>query len=96
MSRIGVIGPVVPDYVAKNMGYAMQRLGHVVTHPGPAHRRCCSRLVDRAGAVGCQTLGETAARAVPTDRYIAREEKARIPQCLACADCAAQIVATLL
>jgi spore maturation protein CgeB len=48
MSRIGVIGPVAPDYFAENVGDALQRLGHEVTQLGPAHPRGRSRLVDRA------------------------------------------------
>ena len=36
VSRIGVIGPVAPDYFAENVGDALQRLGHVVTQLGAA------------------------------------------------------------
>ena len=56
MSRIGVIGPVAPDYFAENVGDALQRLGHVVTQLGPAHSRGRSRLVDRAAGLARQAL----------------------------------------
>ena len=56
MSRIGVIGPVGPDYFAENVGDALQRLGHVVTQLGPAHPRGRSRLVDRAAGLARQAL----------------------------------------
>ena len=56
MSRIGVIGPVAPDYFAENVGDALQRLGHVVTQLGPAHPRGRGRLFDRAGGLTRQAL----------------------------------------
>ena len=56
MSRIGVIGPVGPDYFAENIGDALQRLGHVVTQLGPAHPRSRSRLVNRAAGLARQAL----------------------------------------
>ena len=56
MSRIGVIGPVAPDYFAENIGDALQRLGHVVTQLGAAHPRGRSRLVDRAAGLARQAL----------------------------------------
>lgn len=34
--RVGVIGPVGPDYFAENVGDALQRMGHQVTQLGPA------------------------------------------------------------
>ena len=51
MSRIGVIGPVAPDYVAENVGDALQRPGHVATQLGPAHPRGRNRLADRAAGL---------------------------------------------
>jgi spore maturation protein CgeB len=56
MSRIGVIGPVAPDYFAENVGDALQRLGHVVTQLGSAHPRGRSRLMDRASGMARQAL----------------------------------------
>jgi len=56
VSRIGVIGPVGPDYFAENVGDALQRLGHVVTQLGPAHARGRGRLVDRAAGLARQAL----------------------------------------
>ncbi len=56
MSRIGVIGPVAPDYFAENVGDALQRLGHVVTQLGSAHPRGRSRLIDRAAGLARQAL----------------------------------------
>ena len=63
MSRIGVIGPVGPDYFAENVGDALQRLGHVVTQLGPAHPRGRSRLVDRAAGLARQALPRVDERA---------------------------------
>jgi hypothetical protein len=51
VSRIRVIGPVAPDYVAENVGDALQRLGHEVTQLGPAHPRGRSRPADRAAGL---------------------------------------------
>jgi len=56
VSRIGVVGPVAPDYFAENVGDALQRLGHVVTQLGSAHPRGRSRLVDRAAGLARQAL----------------------------------------
>ena len=56
MSRIGIIGPVAPDYFAENVGDALQRLGHVVTQLGAAHPRGHSRLVDRAAGLARQAV----------------------------------------
>ena len=39
--RVGVIGPLAPDYFAENVGDALERGGHIVTHLGttsPRHR----------------------------------------------------------
>ena len=35
--RIGVVGPMGPDYFAENVGDALHRIGHLVTQLGPAH-----------------------------------------------------------
>jgi spore maturation protein CgeB len=34
--RVGVVGPVAPDYFADNVGDALTRIGHTVTYLGPA------------------------------------------------------------
>jgi spore maturation protein CgeB len=56
LSRIGVIGPVAPDYFAENVGDAMRRLGHEVTQLGAAHTRGRGQLVDRVGALARHAL----------------------------------------
>jgi spore maturation protein CgeB len=56
VSKVGVIGPVAPDYFADNVGDALQRLGHVVTQLGGAQPRGRNRLVDRAAGLVRQTL----------------------------------------
>ena len=56
MSRIGIIGPIGPDFFAENVGDALQRLGHVVTQLGAAHSHGRSRLFDRAGGLARQAL----------------------------------------
>ena len=63
MSRIGVIGPVAPDYFAENIGDALQRLGHSVTQLGPAHTRGRSQLVNRVSALARQALPRVDERA---------------------------------
>jgi spore maturation protein CgeB len=54
--RIGVIGPVAPDYFAENIGDALQRLGHEVTQLGPARPYGHGRLIDRAAEVARQVV----------------------------------------
>ena len=49
VSRIGVIGPVAPDYFAENVDDALQRLGHVLTS--------LARLIP-AAAAGLSTARE--------------------------------------
>jgi spore maturation protein CgeB len=56
VSRIGVIGPVAPDYFAENVGDALQRLGHVVIQLGAARPRGRSRLVTRAAGLARQAV----------------------------------------
>jgi len=56
VSRIGVIGPVAPDYFADNVGDALQRLGHVVTQLGAAHPSGHGQLVDRTVDLACHAL----------------------------------------
>ncbi len=56
MSRIGVIGPIGPDYFAENVGDALQRLGHEVTQLGPARPHGRGRLVDRTAELVRQAL----------------------------------------
>ncbi len=54
--RIGVVGPVAPDYFADNIGDALHRMGHVVTQLGPARPRHRSRLVTGAAMLARQAL----------------------------------------
>lgn len=56
MARIGVIGPVAPDYFAENVGDALQRRGHEVTQLGAAHTRRRSQLINRAAALARHAL----------------------------------------
>jgi spore maturation protein CgeB len=56
LSRIGVIGPVAPDYFAENVGDALQRLGHEVTQLGAAHTWSRSQFVKRVEALARQAL----------------------------------------
>jgi spore maturation protein CgeB len=53
--RVGVVGPVAPDYFAENVGDALERTGHLVTYLGAAHSRYRSRL-----ATGVATLAREA------------------------------------
>jgi spore maturation protein CgeB len=48
--RIGVIGPVAPDYFADNIIDALQHMGHVVTPLGPGREIYSSRLAN--GVIG--------------------------------------------
>jgi spore maturation protein CgeB len=56
VSRIGVIGPVGPDYLAENVGDALQRQGHIVTQLGSARPSGRNRLVGRAAELARQAL----------------------------------------
>jgi spore maturation protein CgeB len=49
--RIGVIGPVAPDYFADNIIDALQRMGHVATALGPGREIYTSRLANRVTGV---------------------------------------------
>jgi spore maturation protein CgeB len=53
--RVGVVGPVGPDYLADNVGEALQRMGHAVIQLGPAgvHNQ---RLPGRVVMLACQAL----------------------------------------
>jgi spore maturation protein CgeB len=51
VSRIGVIGPLAPDYFAENVGDALQRLGHVVTQLGSARPSGHNQLGRAAGLI---------------------------------------------
>jgi spore maturation protein CgeB len=66
VSRIGVIGPVGPDYFAENVGDALQCLGHVVTYLGSARPSGHNRLVGRAAELARQTLPRLDERAQDT------------------------------
>jgi spore maturation protein CgeB len=56
LARVGVVGPVAPDYFAENVGDALQRLGHEVTQLGAAHTRRRGQLVNRAAALARHAL----------------------------------------
>ena len=56
--RVGVIGPVAPDYFADNVGEALQHLGHTVTQLGAARFNPRGRLLG--------TLSELAGQAAPS------------------------------
>jgi spore maturation protein CgeB len=56
VSKIGVIGPVAPDYFAENVGDALERIGHEVTQLGAAHPRGHSRLTYRVSTLARQAL----------------------------------------
>jgi spore maturation protein CgeB len=54
--RVGVIGPVAPDYFAENVGDALGRIGHVVTHLGPASVQHRGRLLTSVAVLARQAL----------------------------------------
>jgi spore maturation protein CgeB len=54
--RVGVVGPVAPDYFADNVGDALERTGHVVTYLGAAHSRYRSRLATGVATLARQAL----------------------------------------
>jgi spore maturation protein CgeB len=65
--RVGVVGPVAPDYFADNVGDALERTGHVVTYLGAAHSRYRSRLATGVAALarqGLPSLNERAQRSI--------------------------------
>lgn len=49
--RIGVVGPVAPDYFADNIIDALQRMGHTPTPLGPGREIYSSRLANRVAGV---------------------------------------------
>jgi spore maturation protein CgeB len=54
--RVGVVGPLGPDYFADNVGDALHRIGHVVTQLGPARARPGGRLTGRLTWLASQGL----------------------------------------
>src|SRR5450759_5079748 len=54
--RVGVVGPLGPDYFADNVGDALHRIGHVVTQRGPARARPGGRLTGRLTWLASQGL----------------------------------------
>jgi spore maturation protein CgeB len=54
--RVGVVGPVAPDFFADNIGDALERTGHVVTYLGAAHSRFRNRLATGGAALARQAL----------------------------------------
>lgn len=54
--RVGVIGPLGPDYFADNVGDALHRIGHVVTQLGPARARPGGQLTGGLAQLASQGL----------------------------------------
>ena len=54
--RVGVVGPVEPDYFADNVGDALNRMGHLVTQLGPARSNHRSTLITGAAMMVRQAL----------------------------------------
>ena len=54
--RVGVIGPVSPDYFADNIGDALTRIGHSVTYLGAARARLRHRQLNGVAALARQVL----------------------------------------
>jgi spore maturation protein CgeB len=54
--RIGVIGPIGPDYFAENIADALERTGHPVTRLGAAGPDSTSRTVNQVAALARQAL----------------------------------------
>jgi spore maturation protein CgeB len=61
--RVGVIGPVAPDYFAENVGDALSRMGHDVTQLGSAHAHYGGRLTTAVAQLGRQALPQIDERA---------------------------------
>jgi spore maturation protein CgeB len=68
--RVGIVGPVAPDYFAENLGDALERLGNQVTQLGSASMRSHGRLVYGAVGVMRQALPRLDERA---QRHIVRK-----------------------
>lgn len=54
--RIGVVGPVAPDYFADNIGDGLANLGHYVTQLGAAHAYGRFQLTSKISALTRQAL----------------------------------------
>src|ERR1022692_9645 len=54
--RVGVVGPLAPDYFADNVGDALHRIGHMVTQLGPARVRPGGRLSGSLAQLAMQSL----------------------------------------
>lgn len=61
--RVGVVGPVCPDYFADNVGDALDRIGHVATQLGPARPGSAPEDSSPASACRVWTSGHSAASA---------------------------------
>src|ERR1039458_10317859 len=61
--RVGVVGPVAPDYFAENVGDALERTGHLVTSLGAAHSRYRNRFATGVATLARQALPSLDARA---------------------------------
>ena len=54
--RVGVIGPLGPDYFAENVSDALKRGGHIVTHLGTTIPRRRSQLLTTSRMLAWQEL----------------------------------------
>jgi spore maturation protein CgeB len=54
--RIGVVGPVAPDYFADNVGDALRHMGHEVTQLGSAHAEYQRRLFTAVSQLSRQAV----------------------------------------
>jgi len=54
--RVGVVGPVAPDYFADNVGDALRRIGHTVTPLGSARASSRSGVTAHIGMLARQAL----------------------------------------
>ena len=61
--RVGVVGPVAPDYFAENVGDALAHIGHSVTQLGSASGHHRGRISSSAGMLARQAVPRLAERA---------------------------------
>jgi len=76
--RVGVVGPVAPDYFADNIGDALERTGHVVTYLGAAHSRYPSRMTTRVMTLARQALPSLDQRAQRSIADLALEAQCEV------------------
>ncbi|MFI5067885.1 MAG: hypothetical protein ACHP9Z_28440, partial [Streptosporangiales bacterium] len=54
--RVGIVGPMGPDYFADNLGDALERAGHSVTQLGPARPANRTRPGSRVSMLARQAM----------------------------------------